>query len=76
VDVDYDTPVASREEVVHPGQKLGATVGVSEPVVWTITHEHKPGFIRARIAVTPGRSDRGGCLLPHVELEETGRLYD
>lgn len=74
--VAYDTPGPGRSSTTHPGDSVGATVRAGETVTWTITHRHPPGFIRARIAVTPERSPGGGCLLGDVELRETGRLYD
>lgn len=76
VHVSYDTPAASRAGIVHPGDDVGATVRAGEPVTWTITHRHEPGFIRARVDVTAARGKRGGCLLPKVGVEETARLYD
>lgn len=76
VRVAYDTPTASGARMVHPGKSLEATVGEGESVAWTITHRHKPGFIRAHVDVATARSRHGNCLLPVVRLEERGRLYD
>lgn len=73
---DYHVPGFNSARMIHPGQSLGATVAPGESVVWTITHRHKPGFIRARVEVTTARSKHGNCLLPTVRLRETGRLYD
>lgn len=74
--VAYETADASRARMVHPGKSLVATVAEGESVGWTITHRHKPGFIRAHVDVTTARSERGNCLLPIFSVEEEGRLYD
>ena len=76
VHATYDSPDLSSARIVHPGQSLGATVAAGESVAWTITHRHKPGFVRAHVDVTTARSKHGNCLLPAVRVEERGRLYD
>lgn len=74
--VDYHVPGFNSARTIHPGQSLGATVAPGQSVVWTITHRHEPGFIRAHVEVTTARSKHGNCLIPEVRLRETGRLYD
>ena len=74
--VAYDTPGPGKEATLHSGGSLGATIRAGQTVTWTITHRHPPGFIRARISVTPEVSDHGSCVLDRVELRATGRAYD
>jgi hypothetical protein len=74
--VEYDTPGAGKRSTLHSGGTLEATIRAGQTVTWTITHRHPPGFIRARISVTPEVSDHGSCVLDRVELQATGRAYD
>ncbi len=76
VRVSYDAPDLSRSGLIHPGQRVGATVAAGESVAWTIAHRHEPGFIRAHVEVATARSRRGNCLVPKIRVEETGRRYD
>lgn len=76
VHVTLDAPDVSKARMVHPGRSLAATVSVGDSVDWTITHRHKPGFIRAHVDVATATSKHGNCLLPVVRVEERGRLYD
>ena len=74
--VAYETADESRGRMIHPGRSLAATVAEGESAAWTITHRHKPGFIRAHVDVTTARSKHGNCLLPTFTVEEASRLYD
>ena len=76
VRVAYETPARARSRMLHSDDTMRASLAAGEAMTWTITHRHKPGFIRARVHVTTARSNHGNCLLPTVRLEERARLYD
>ncbi len=75
-EVSYDTPGPGRVATLHSGDSLGATIDSGQTVSWTVTHRHPPGFVRARVAVTPDRTPRGNCRLADVRVVETGRHYE
>ena len=76
VRVAYETPARADSRMLHSDDRMRAVLEAGQAMTWTVTHRHKPGFIRARVHVTTARSKHGNCLLPTVRLEERARLYD